>query len=99
MRRPVQNLPFSRPRRLELNRYGFYFRVVGESIFAELAADARLLESAKRRGSVEDVIAVHPHRSGAYVVGDGVSLSDVLSPNCGGQPVERFVRALDDFTD
>src|SRR6202045_5555494 len=82
-----------RATRLQLNRYGFYFRVVGESIFAQFAPDARLLKSAKRRGGIEHVVAVHPHRSGAYVVGDRVSLSDILGPNCGGQSVEPLISA------
>src|SRR6202166_3197676 len=85
--------------RLELNRYGFYFRVVGESIFAQFAPNPGLFKSAKRRGSIENVVAVYPHRSGAYVVGYRVSFGDVVGPNRGGQAVERFVGALNDFTD
>ena len=92
------DLAGSDPTRLEFNRYGFYFRVLGESIFAQFAPDAGLLESAKRRRRIKHVVAVHPHRSRANVICDGVSLSDVLSPNRGRQPVERFVGALNDFS-
>src|SRR3984893_5173794 len=83
----------------EFDGDGFYFGVVGEAVFAEFAADAGLLEAAERGGGVEDVIAIHPDGAGADAVGDGVGFGDVLGPDGGGEAVERFVGALDDFAD
>src|SRR6266436_9403681 len=81
----------------ELDGNGFYFRIVGQAVFAEFAADAGLLESAEWSAGVEDVVAIHPHGAGADAVSDGVSLGDVFGPHRGGEAVGRFIGAFDDF--
>ena len=57
---------------------GFYFCVVVECVLAQLPADARLLEAAKRGLRVEHVVTVNPHRARAQILSQVHSVSDVL---------------------
>src|ERR1700739_3989203 len=82
--------------KLQLDGDGFDFRVVRQPVFAEFAADARLLVAAKWRGRVEHVITIYPNRAGAYAIGDGMSLGDVLGPDRCGKAIKRLIGALND---
>src|SRR5215470_2609748 len=53
---------------LQLHRHRLHFRVIRQSIFAEFAAQPRLLEPAKRGRGIEHVVAIHPHGSGAHAI-------------------------------
>jgi hypothetical protein len=55
-----------------------------ETIFSELTTDAGLFEAAERSRRVEDVEAVDPNRSSAYIIRDMMSFADIPRPNRGG---------------
>src|SRR5262249_45731089 len=75
------------------------FRVIRKTVLAELAADARLLEPAKRSCRVEHVKAVDPDRTGADAVSDRMRLRNVASPHGGGEAVGCSVRPIHDLVD
>ena len=63
----------------------------------QFAADAAHLEAAKRRCRIEDIVAVHPDRSGPDMLGEVMGLAHITRPDGGGQAIERLVRPLNDF--
>ena len=83
------------------HRHGhrFDFGVIPQGVFAEFAADAGHLESAKGGGGVEDVVAVDPHRSGPQLGGEAVGFADISCPNRGGQAVHALVAAVNHIVD
>src|SRR4051812_29406433 len=57
------------------HRHRLDLRVVPQGVFAQLATDAGHLETAERRGCVEDVVAVDPHRAGLQLRRHAVGLA------------------------
>src|SRR5271165_4028574 len=86
---------FVLPEGLQLDGDGFDFGVLLKSVLTEFAPQAGLLESAKRRGGVEDVVAVYPDGTRTNVVRYVEGLGHVLRPDRGGQAVHVGVGPLD----
>src|SRR5579863_8612548 len=68
-------------RELELHGDRLQLRVLLQAILAQLSADPRLLEAAKWRAGIKHVVAIHPHRTRANAVGDGMSFADIARPD------------------
>src|SRR4051812_48349457 len=81
------------------NSDGLQLRVIGQSGFAQLAANAALLESTEGGRRVEHVVTIDPHRAGTYAFGKTMCLRNVPCPYRGGEAEIRVVRPADDFID
>src|SRR5271154_2313747 len=81
-------------RSLELDGDRFHFGVLLQSVFAQFTSYTRLLEAAKRSSGVENVVAVHPNRTGANTVRDRVGFLDIARPHSRGQTIVGAVRTL-----
>src|SRR5713226_2711240 len=59
-----------------LKLYGnrLHLGVIRQSIFAAFAPDSRLLVAPEWRARVKHVVAIHPHRSSAHAVRNGMRL-------------------------
>src|SRR5689334_11038323 len=66
-------------------------RVEIEARHAGLAAEARALGAAVRRGRVVDVVGIDPHRSRLQQARGPMRLLHVAGPDGRAQPVERVV--------
>ncbi|HVV44011.1 MAG TPA: hypothetical protein VHC72_02370, partial [Bryobacteraceae bacterium] len=64
-----------------------------QTVLAQFAPDARLFESAEGGACVEDVVTIHPDRSRANAVRDGVGFSDIASSDAGGETVRGGIGA------
>src|SRR5581483_7940223 len=62
-----------------------------EGVERLVAADARLLVAAERRGDVAAVVGVDPHRAGAQALGELEGLVDVGREDRRGEAVDRVV--------
>src|ERR1700674_390768 len=73
------------------------FGVLLQYFVAHFAAPAGLLVSAEGQGSVENVVAVNPHRTGAELGSETMRLLDIARPNSRGQAVNRIVGLRNQF--
>src|SRR5437867_12387808 len=62
-----------------------------EGVERLVAADARLLITAERRGDVATVVGVDPHRAGAQALGELEGLVDIGREDRRGEAVDRIV--------
>src|SRR5881409_699155 len=70
------------------------FDVFGQTLRAEFASDAGLLESAERSGGVERV-HVDAERAGAYLLSDVQAMGDICRPHRSTQAVVAVVGDAD----
>ena len=68
-------------RAIHVYRDGLELSVVGQCSFPKLTTDARLLETTKRKGSMEGVVGVDPNRASPQAVGNSQSSVEVLGVN------------------
>src|SRR5262245_59990718 len=66
-----------------------------EPVPAALAAEARFLVAAERRGGVEAVVRVRPDDARAQALRHPEDARALLGPDPGAEPVRRVVRLLD----
>src|SRR5258707_14595548 len=66
-------------------------RELVEGVQRLVAADARLLIAAERRGDVAAVVGVDPHRAGTQALGELEGLVDVGGEDRRGESVDRVV--------
>src|ERR1700730_6364687 len=62
-----------------------------EGVQRLVAADARLLITAERRGDVAAVVGVDPHRAGAQALGELEGLVDVRGEDRRSEAIDRVV--------
>src|SRR5258708_11798119 len=62
-----------------------------EGVQRLVAADARLLVAAERRGDVAAVVGVDPHRAGTQALGEFEGLVDVRGEDRRSQAIDRVV--------
>src|SRR3954471_3422128 len=66
-----------------------------EPVPAALAAEARLLVAAERRGRIEAVVGIRPDHARAQALSHPEDARSLLRPDAGAEPVRRVVRLLD----
>src|SRR3954470_3791031 len=66
-----------------------------EPVPAALAAEARLLVAAERRGRIEAVVGIRPDHARAHALSHPEDARSLLRPDAGAEPVRRVVRLLD----
>src|SRR4029077_67074 len=89
--------PCARPHWSQPDHYGFGFGILFQDFVAHFAAPAGLFVTAKRKGSVKDIVAVNPSRAGLELGRDTVSFGNVTGPDASRQSVFRLVRPRNQF--
>lgn len=76
------------------HRHRFHLRIIPHRIFAQFAPDAAHLESAKRRGRIKHVIAIHPDRARFQFRSYSMRSGNIERPDRRHQAVQAAIAAL-----
>ena len=75
------------------------FCVLLQSIFTQLAPNARLLKTTKWGADIHDVVAIHLNRASAQPICNRARLLDVMGPDSGHQAIGGLICPTDQLVD